>query len=527
MRYQMSLDLRVAFLTVDRCVLPRKPNTMSQKKRKYRVFVILAMALVLVVVGIVARPATHIIRAIKKDADALQPLPPGYVDDASRLNATKVADVWQIPVDSDDPEQQLAALLQQAREDGRKVSIAGARHSMGGHTMYPGGLVIDMTSWKQMELDAERDILKVQAGAMWNDIIAYLDQRGKSVAIMQSNNSFSVGGAISVNCHGWQYDRPPIASTVESFRLMKADGSIVRCSRTENRELFSLALGGYGLFGVILDVELRVVPNERYRLEQTVVPFYQSLATFNHKVKNRSDIQMVYARMAITPDRLFKEVIINAFVPDQGGEIPELTNPGMIKLRRAVFRGSADSDYGKELRWSAETIVQPKLRGVVFSRNQLLNEEVEVFQNRSVDTTDILHEYFVPLHRVADFAEVMREIVKQHSPNLLNVTVRSVNADEDTFLRYADEQMISFVMLYVQDKTDKGERKMKALTHDLIDAALEHDGRYYLPYRLHATPEQFHKAYPQAREFFELKRKHDPDELFQNQFYLKYGKVEE
>ena len=91
-------------------------------------------------------------------------------------------------------------------------------------------------------------------------LFPYLDKRGKSVAIMQSNNSFTVGGSISVNCHGWQYGKPPIASSVESIRMMLADGSIVDCSRTQNKELFSLALGGYGLFGVILDVDLRVVP---------------------------------------------------------------------------------------------------------------------------------------------------------------------------------------------------------------------------------------------------------------------------
>jgi len=45
-----------------------------------------------------------------------------------------------------------------------------------------------------------------------------------------------------------------------------------------------------------------------------------------------------------------------------------------------------------------------------------------------------------------------------------------------------------------------------------------------LPYRLHATPEQFARAYPQSKQFFELKRKYDPEELFQNQFYVKYGK---
>ena len=98
-----------------------------------------------------------------------------------------------------------------------------------------------------------------------------------------------------------------------------------------------------------------------------------------------------------------------------------------------------------------------------------------------------------------------------------------MNANKDTFLRYADQPMIAFVMLFVQDRTIVGETRMQALTGDLIDAVIEFEGRYYLPYRLHATREQFHRAYPQAREFFNRKGEYDPEELFQNQFYIKYG----
>jgi FAD/FMN-containing dehydrogenase len=79
------------------------------------------------------------------------------------------------------------------------------------------------------------------------------------------------------------------------------------------------------------------------------------------------------------------------------------------------------------------------------------------------------------------------------------------------------------VLLFVQARSPAGEAQMAAMTRDLINAALDCDGRYYLPYRLHATSEQFNRAYPRAREFFELKRLHDPDELFQNQYYIKYG----
>jgi FAD/FMN-containing dehydrogenase len=497
----------------------------ATNQHKRRALLCLAIGLV-VLAALLARPVLHLATFASRDSDQLEELPAGFVDDASRLNRTQVAEVWHVLVDRDDPEGQIRELLARAKSDGRRVSIAGARHSMGGHTIYPGGIVIDMLPWNRMELDDQRNILHVQAGALWKDIIKFLDARGRSVAVMQSNNSFSVGGSISVNCHGWQYGRPPIASTVESFRLMQADGTIVRCSRSEHQELFSLALGGYGLFGIILDVELRVVPNERYRLEQYLVPVDQSLITFDERIKDQPRVRMVYARMSVLPDRLFEEVIVNALIHEPEGEIPLLAEPGLPKLRRGVFRGSADSDYGKELRWSAETRLQPWLAGKIFSRNQLLNEGVEVFQNRSADSTDILHEYFVPREHVVGFVTAMRRIISQHRPNLLNVTVRAVDEDSDTFLRYADKPMLAFVMLFVQNRNDAGDAAMKALTQELIDAAIEHHGRYYLPYRLHATREQFSRAYPQSREFFELKRQYDPDELFQNAFYATYGRPE-
>ena len=498
---------------------------MKRKQRRKTQIILLILALGLV--AFLAQPTVHFIKMISRDGEPMRGLASGRVDDASRLNQTQVSEVWHIPVDEEYPEAQLAELLERARKDGSKVSIAGARHSMGGHTIYPGGIVINTIPWNQMELDAERNILKVQAGALWEDILPYLNKHGKSVAIMQSNNSFSVGGSISVNCHGWQYDRPPIASSVEAFRIMLADGSIKHCSRQENQELFSLALGGYGLFGIILDVELRVVPNELYRIEQHIVPVDQSLGTFDHKIKNQDNLHMVYARMNIVPENLLGEVILNAFYLIPNGETQELKEPGLIELRRAVFRGSADSDFGKKLRWNAETKLQPTLKDKNISRNQLFNESVEVFENRTDDTTDILHEYFVPRHRVGGFVDAMRSILKKHQPNLLNVTVRSVNRDEDTFLRYADQQMMAFVMLYVQERTHAAEDAMSALTRELIDASLQHQGRYYLPYRLHATHKQFHRAYPQASDFFALKRKYDPEQLFQNQFYLKYGSIDD
>lgn len=499
--------------------------------RKRSILILSALVVVVLLAIFLARPVFHLLTTFSGDVDERESLPAGFVDDASRLNKTRVLEVRRMPVDSEDPEGQLAALLEAAKASGVPVSIGGARHSMGGHTIYPGGIVLDMTSWNTMSLDENRGLLTVQSGAIWDEVIKYLDPLGRSVLIMQSNDSFTIGGSLSVNCHGWQFDQPPIASSVESFRLMLADGSIVRCSRTENQELFSLALGGYGLFGIILDAELHVAMNDALRLEQHLVPVDDALATFDEKVKDRPNLELVFARMNIVPATFLEEVVLNAFIHDPEAEVPKLVDPERNELlyemirgsARTVFRGSAESDYGKGLRWNAETALTPLLEGKVFSRNQLLDEGVEILENRSAGTTDILHEYFVPRDRAGAFVDAMRDIIAGHEGNLLNVTIRGVNEDTDTFLRYADQSMLAFVLLFLQERTEEGERKMVAMTRELIDASLEHEGTYYLPYRLHATIDQFHRAYPQAREFFDLKRKYDPEALFQNEFSLKYG----
>lgn len=499
------------------------PRLFKQNKVK-RLSVVVYLLLFLVMTVVISRPILHLAQTAWNDTDAREPAPEGYVDDASRMNLTRLNEVWPVPINTSEAETQLSRLFARARRDGLEISIAGARHSMGGHTMIPGGIMIDMTSFNKMKLDEKQNLLHVQSGAKWSEIIPWLDQRGKSVAIMQSNNSFSVGGSVSVNCHGWQYGHPPIASSVESLRLMLADGTIVNCSRSQNSELFSLALGGYGLFGVILDVELRVVPNERYRLEQSIIPVEDALSTFDLMTKD-SDVAMAFARMNTNSKQFLKEVIIYVLYRDPAldGSIPELVKPELMAMRRHIFRGSSNSNYGKKLRWNAETKLQPRVQQSFYSRNQLLNEGVEVFENRSADYTDILHEYFVPKSGLVEFTESLREIIPRHKQDLLNVTIRQVDTDHDTFLRYADQPLFAFVMLFYQPRTEEGDKHMEAMSVELIEAALQVQGRYYLPYRLHATPQQFHRAYPQAHHFFAFKKTYDPEELFQNQFYRKYG----
>ena len=74
-----------------------------------------------------------------------------------------------------------------------------------------------------------------------------------------------------------------------------------------------------------------------------------------------------------------------------------------------------------------------------------------------------------------------------------------------------------------RERKEAGQAEAAATTRELVDAAIEYGGTYYLTYQLYPTPEQLHRAYPRAREAFERKKHYDPDGLFSSRFYERYG----
>ena len=237
-------------------------------------------------------------------------------------------------------------------------------------------------------------------------------------------------------------------------------------------------------------------------------------------------VGMAYGRVSVAPASFLKDAFVTVLRRETtdspvretlAGEAPGL-------LKRIVFRGSVGSDYGKNLRWRLETLLG-QTGGELHSRNQIMNVPSEWFSNREPGHTEILHEYFVPSGKLAGFFEKARPILLRHHCDLLNITIRAVEKDEVTALNYAREEVFGLVMLFHQRCDESSEAAMASLSRDLIDAALDCGGTYYLPYRPHATVEQFRRAYPQAKAFFEQKRRYDPNGIFRNQYFAKYGEL--
>jgi FAD/FMN-containing dehydrogenase len=455
----------------------------------------------------------------------------GFANDASHLNKTAVYGVVRAANEDD-----IRNALQFARRNGLKVACAGQQHSMGGQTFTHGGLVLDLRDYNRITVDKEHHKVNVQSGARWWQLQELLDKEGLAVKAMQSINIFSVGGTLSVNAHGIDPSPGPIAPTVRSIRVVLSDGKVVKASPVENAELFRHLLGGYGLFGVILDADLDIVENEMYRRETLCTDYKDFPVYYRSHIEGNRETGLAYGRLSVAPQSYLRETAVHHYTKVQfDGPLPSLVPDRHETLERFIINFSKTGSFGRWLRWFVEKNLAPRLEACVtrnqamsatgdclVSRNEAMYDNMAYLENRLRDT-DILEEYFVPFDRMPEFVDGLRDVVLQNRANLLNATIRTVHKDTVTALPYAKDNMFGFVLYFDVKFNNKDNEILEKTTAELIDVAQKIGGTYYLPYQLFYSRDQLRSSYPEINAFFATKKKYDPAELFSNKFYEKYG----
>jgi FAD/FMN-containing dehydrogenase len=250
-------------------------------------------------------------------------------------------------------------------------------------------------------------------------------------------------------------------------------------------------------------------------------------------------IGLFYGHLSTAPGAGFlREMLIYTYMEAGPPEpdLPPLGAIGLVKLRRFIINLAKEGTLFAAAKWFAEKNIDPLFEACtvtrqsalsegeacLVSRNEPMHDSVPYLMNALTDQTDILHEYFVPRPALLPFIDSVRPVLAASGLAILNASVRVVHR-EDNFLSYAPEDAFSLVLYVNQPATDEGNRKMVALTGALIDATIVHGGRFFLPYQLHYTAEQLRGSYPLIGEFFAAKRRYDPQGVFSNRFYEKYG----
>ncbi|MCM2343212.1 MAG: FAD-binding oxidoreductase [Alphaproteobacteria bacterium] len=444
------------------------------------------------------------------------------INDVSGLNETIVSEI-RTPVTEEDVQE----AIREALSSNKKISIAGRRHSQGGHIMTDQAIVLDMTGFnKIINLDVPASLLRVQSGVTWAQIQDYLNPRGLAVKVQQSSNIFTVGGSLGANIHGRDPRFGTIIDTIRSFRIVTPRGEILTVSREENADLFSLAIGGYGLFGVITEVELEVVQNSVLRRINSVMSCKDYISFLDKNIRNDPKIEVHYARPDITKRNFMKSCLVTSYIrmADKPEQLQPLMQEKLVEGSKWLLNLSRKTDWGKDARWFIqEALLDETGAPEIISRNNAMRPPIEFLDYKSEADTDVLQEYFIPIGNSESFISDLGKIVSNENINILSITLRFIKKDDQSSLPYAVEDGVAFVLYINHGKDESAIAHAKLWTQKIIDAALRNNGTYYLTYANYASREQFAAAYPLGVNFFEKKRFYDPSLVFMNKFYEMYG----
>ncbi len=437
------------------------------------------------------------------------------INDISRLNPIRIAEERR-PRSTDEVRAALRAWS-------GSVSVGGGRFSMGGQIAAIDSLHLDMRAMKQLvSFDAPHRRIRVQAGMTWRDLQDVIDPSDLSVKIMQSYSNFTVGGSVSVNCHGRYVGTGPLVNSVQALQLVTAEGEVLELTRSQDPELFRAVFGGYGGLGVITEVDLELEANAKIERVVQDVALDRYPAFFRERVL--SDARIVLHNADLSPPKFAACRAINWITTDKP----------LTQADRLIPRG-LDYSLEKNAIWAmTELPGGSSLRESVVDR-MVLQEKAVTWRNyeASLDTasleprtrsisTYVLQEYFIPVENFLPFAQEMARILRARNVNALNVSIRHSPADTESLMKWAPTEVFSFVLYYKQRTHNPASVAVGVWTRELIDAALANGGRYYLPYRLDATRSQFERAYPEARAFLLLKARVDPGKRFRNLLWDKY-----
>jgi FAD/FMN-containing dehydrogenase len=154
----------------------------------------------------------------------------------------------------------VAAALAYARAEGLEVAVRAGGHAAPGFATTDGGIVIDLSPLKAIEVDPVRRVAWVQPGVLWGELDAATQEHGLAVTGGRVSST-GVAGFTLGSGSGWLERRMGLAAdNLRAARVLTASGRIVTASKRENADLFWALRGGGGNFGIVVEFEFALQP---------------------------------------------------------------------------------------------------------------------------------------------------------------------------------------------------------------------------------------------------------------------------
>lgn len=426
---------------------------------------------------------------------------------------------------------EIQSALVEAKREGRAVSVAGGRHAMGGQQFGADTIHLDTRMFNRvLKLDRTKGLIEVEGGIQWPELISYMEKEQKDDrepwAIREKQTGVdrvTIAGSLASNVHGRGLRFPPIIGDVEEFVIVGADGKARTCNRRENSELFSLGIGGYGLFGIIAQVTLRLVRRTKVQRMVEVIAVKDLLSG----IKKRMAEGFLYGDCQYSTDlsseadshpgvfSCYKPVAADTPVPADQRRLSGDDWANLYRLARTDKKKAFETYSSYYLKTSGQVYWSDthQLAGNFDGYRQAVEKE---------RGTEVITEVYVTKDDFLPFMAQVRKDYIEHKVDMTYGTIRFIEKDTESFLAWAKEPSVCIVCNLHVIHTDEGKKKAAEDFRRIIDRVIQFRGRYYLTYHRWATRKQVETCYPQFAEFLRLKKKYDPEERFQSDWYRHY-----
>ncbi|MEX2015397.1 MAG: FAD-binding oxidoreductase [Candidatus Hydrogenedentales bacterium] len=388
----------------------------------------------------------------------------------------------------------------------------GLGRSYGDAALNTGGALINTTRLDRMlAFDASTGTLCCEAGVSFTDIIDTFLPRGWFLPVTPGTRFITVGGAIAHDVHGKNHHRDgTFGQWVDWFDLLIPAGDTLRCSRTENNDVFWATLGGAGLTGVMLTAQFRLLRVESAwwevdyfkaknieevlsAIESTEAEYPYSVAWVDCLAKGASLGRSVLMNGRNAPASAIQRQDPLALPRKRAKRIPLdfpafVLNPWSIRAFNTVFYGKAATRNGVLVDFDS-----------YFYPLDFLHDWNRLYGKRGF----IQYQFVVPMNQRHGLIDLLEMVSASGRASFLAVLKKFGPANEG-LLSFPFEGFTLTLDIAMRDG-------LVNFLHQLDRKLLDHNGRLYLAKDAAMTPATFRAMYPRFEEFKALKHRLDPN----------------
>jgi FAD/FMN-containing dehydrogenase len=219
-----------------------------------------------------------------------------------------------------------------ARKHNLLVAVRGGGHQVAGHGTCDNGLVIDLSPMKNIEIDPEMRVARVEPGCNWGDVDNATQTYGLAVPGGVVSDT-GVAGLTLGGGFGWLRNKWGLTcDNLLSVEMVTSEGRVVRASETEHSELFWGIRGGGGNFGIVTSFEFKLHP---------LGPEVMFCFVFHDGSNAEAALRFFREYTAGAPDEVSALAVLGIFPP--GAELfPHEAHGKPFVLFAAAYAGAPD-----------------------------------------------------------------------------------------------------------------------------------------------------------------------------------------